>query len=71
MWELPPTLAPAAYSHGSVAKQCPRSCEAPRIKTVLECYISALLGGTNPHYCHLWLKGVGPIVDKHSSIHML
>ena len=27
LWELPPTLAPAAYSHGSVTKQWPRNCE--------------------------------------------
>ena len=32
LWELPPTLAPAAYSHGSVAKQWPRNCEAPGSK---------------------------------------
>ena len=32
VWELPPTLAPAAYSHGSVAKQWPRNCEAPGSK---------------------------------------
>ena len=32
LWELPPTLAPAAYSHRSVAKQWPRSCEAPGSK---------------------------------------
>ena len=25
---LPPTLAPAAYSHGSLTKQWPRNCEA-------------------------------------------
>ena len=28
----PPTLAPAAYSHGSVAKQWPCNCEAPGSK---------------------------------------
>ena len=32
LWELTPTLVPAAYSHGSVAKQWPRNCEAPGSK---------------------------------------
>ena len=32
LWKLPPTLAPASYSHGSVAKQWPRNCEAPGSK---------------------------------------
>ena len=32
LWKLPPTLAPAAYSHGSVTKQWPRNCEAPGSK---------------------------------------
>ena len=32
LWELPPTLAPAAYSHGSVTNQWPRNCEAPGSK---------------------------------------
>ena len=32
LWELPSTLAPAAYSHGSVAKQWPRNCEPPGSK---------------------------------------
>ena len=27
LWVLPPTLAPAAYSHDSVAKQCLRNCK--------------------------------------------
>ena len=30
--KLPPTLASAAYSHGSVAKQWPHNCEAPGSK---------------------------------------
>ena len=32
LWKLPPTLAPAAYSHDSVTKQWPRNCEAPGSK---------------------------------------
>ena len=32
LWKVPPTLAPAAYSHGSVTKQWPRNCEAPGSK---------------------------------------
>ena len=32
LWEMPPTLALAAYSHGSVAKQWPRNCEALKIQ---------------------------------------
>ena len=32
LWKLPPTLAPAVYSHGSVTKQLPRNCEAPASK---------------------------------------
>ena len=32
LWELPLTLAPAAYSHGSVANHWPRNCEAPGSK---------------------------------------
>ena len=35
LWKLPPTLAPSAYSHGSVTKQWPRNCEAPGSKTCL------------------------------------
>ena len=32
LWKLPPTQAPAVYSHGSVAEQWPRNCEAPGSK---------------------------------------
>ena len=52
LWKLPPTLAPAAYSHGSLTKQWPRKCET-HDQTVSMCYITALLWGINPHYCHL------------------
>ena len=73
LWELPPTLAPAVYSHGSVAKQWPRNCEAPGSKpcrcAILVPFCGALILITV--ICHLWLKGVGPLVDKHISIHML
>ena len=43
----------------------------PQLKTLSMCYIIVLLLGINNHYCHLWLKDVGPLVGKHSSIHML
>ena len=32
LWKVPPTIAPVAYSHGSVTKQWPRNSEAPVLK---------------------------------------
>ena len=56
---------------GAASYASPRCVQwGTRIKTVSMCYINAILWGISPHYCHLWLKAGGPLVDKHSSTHI-
>ena len=61
------TLALAAYSHDSVAKQWPRNCEAPGSKpcrcALLVPFCEALILITVSND----FNAVCPLVDKHSS----